>query len=117
VPRLELFADLIEDRVAVLEAREPGRCSDVRCVELRHRAYGEHMADTEVAEEPPDLIVIRGSVVTELSHFAEDRDRLAAGGPLDERLERSPHGDRVRVPRVVDEETAARQLALLRAPS
>ena len=47
--------------------------------------------------------------VAELGHLAEHGDAPATGGELPQMLERRAHRDRVRVPRIVDEQAAARE--------
>ena len=64
----------------------------------------------------PDLVVVAGSLRPELRHLTEDRDGAATACTLAQMLERGAHRDRVRVPGVVDQQAAARQLRLLGAP-
>src|SRR6185437_2556512 len=64
-----------------------------------------------------DLLVVAGSIRPELGHLAEDRHGAAAARALEEMRKRGAHRDRVRVPGIVDQQAAARQLRLLGAPA
>ena len=61
--------------------------------------------------------MVAQSIRSELRHVTEDRDCATSVGALDEMSERGAHCYRIRVPGVVEEESAARQLRLLRAPA
>ena len=85
VPRLELRRARARGSSRGPRGSGPGRAHDVRrVVAAPSRRRANTMSDTEVADEPPDLVVVSGRVLTELSHLAEDRDRPATGGALDE---------------------------------
>ena len=87
--------------------------SSVGIVRAGLRADCDEQVDTDLLQCACDLAVALLGALAELGHVAEDRHGAPAAGELVEVLDRGAHRDRVRVPGVVDEQAAARELELL----
>ena len=85
-------------------------------VDARALADRDEHVHADLVDGARDLAVRLVAVVAELGHLAEDGDAAAPVGEPTEVLERGAHRDRVRVPRVVDQQPAAGQRQLLVAP-